>query len=128
MIGPLPSVTDTPKTPVSILDADLAALRRVRALADRYGEYGGLIEMARRAVGLNRSAITSHLGVSQQAFYRLTQRSATNPDTLKFGTLRRVAEALGCEAVIVFVPKSAESFAALAARVRPRRSYLSSRD
>ncbi len=121
-------MTYTSNTPVSILDTDLAALRRVRALANRYGEHGGLIEMARRAVGLRRPDLTRQLGVTQQAFHRLCQRSATNLDTLKIATLRRVASALGCEAVIVFVPKEEDSFAALAARARPRRGYLTSRE
>lgn len=117
-----------PETPTTILDANLAALRQVRAMADRYGEYGGLIEMARRAVGFSRPNMTSLLGVTQQAYHRLCTRSATNPDSLKVATLRRVASALGCEVVIVFVPKSEDSFGALAARARPRRGHFAGWD
>lgn len=107
------------KHPLDILDADPAALRQVSAIAARYGEYGGVIEMARRAVGLSRPSMTRRLGVTQQAYHRLCKRSATHPDTLKVATLRRVASALGCDAVIVFVPKDADSFTALADRTRP---------
>lgn len=128
VFGPLFAMHPTSETPVSILDANLPALRQVRALADRYCEYGGLIEMVRRAVGFSRPTMTSLLGVTQQAFHRLCARSATNPDSLKVATLRRVASALGCEAVIVFVPKAEDSFTALAARARPRRGYFAGWD
>lgn len=105
--------------PLGILDADPTGLRQVRAIAARYGEYGGVIEMARRAVGLSRPTMTRRLGVTQQAYHRLCKRSANHPDTLKVATLRRVASALGCDAVIVFVPTEADSFTALADRARP---------
>lgn len=128
VFGPPSVMTHASNTPVGILDANLAALRQVRALSDRYGEYGGLIEMARRAVGFSRPTMTSLLGVTQQAFHRLCTRSTTNPDSLKVATLRRVASALGCEAVIVFVPKAEDSFGALAKRARPARGYFAGWD
>lgn len=63
------------------------------------------------------------LSVDESVFHRLCKRSATNPYTLKVASLRRVASALGCEAMIVFVLMEAVSLAALAARTGPRRGY-----
>ena len=60
------------------------------------------ISIVREAIGMTAVQLAARLGVSQP---RVTKMEA-NEENLKLSTLKRVAEALGCEFVYYFKPKT----------------------
>lgn len=58
------------------------------------------------------------IGVSQQNYQQLCHRLEKNSGAARIKTLRKVADALGCEFVILLAPKSADTFAALSSQNR----------
>lgn len=71
-----------------------------------------LILKQRELLGLSTTEVAHRLGVSQSTVVRLEQSEAA--DTITLASLRKAAEALGCELDYVFRPM---------ARVRKRREY-----
>jgi len=74
---------------------------------------GGWLVSVREALGLSLAQIGRSLRVPRQNIQKFERGEATDRVTL--GTLRRVADAMGCDLVYVLVPKSG-SFAELAER------------
>lgn len=74
---------------------------------------GGWIASVREALGLSLAEIGRHLRAPRQTVQKFERAEAT--DRITLGTLRRVADALGCDLVYALVPKLG-SFAELAER------------
>jgi len=78
----------------------------------------GWIASVREALGITLGQIGQRIRASRQPVQQLEKAEAT--DRITLGTLRRAAEAMGCELVYALVPKSG-TFAELAEqRVRDR--------
>ncbi len=86
-------------------------LRAARSLPPR--PKGGWIASLREALGLTLAEVGRQVRVPRQNVQQYERAEAT--DRITLGTLRRVADAMGCELVYVLVPKSG-SFAELAER------------
>ena len=63
----------------------------------------GWIRAIRTAIGMSARQLAERMGVSQQALSRLESKEANDEVTIK--TLRRAAEALGCQVVYALVPE-----------------------
>lgn len=74
---------------------------------------GGWLASVREALGLSLAQVGRLMRVPRQNIQKFERAEATDRVTL--GTLRRVADAMGCDLVYVLVPKSG-SFAELAER------------
>jgi predicted DNA-binding mobile mystery protein A len=72
---------------------------------------GGWIASVREALGLTLAEVGQHLGAPRQTIQKFERAEAT--DRITLGTLRRVADAMGCDLIYALVPKSG-SFAELA--------------
>jgi len=83
----------------------------VRSLPPRPS--GGWIASVREALGLTLADVGRHLRAPRQTVQKFERAEAT--DRITLGTLRRVADAMGCDLVYALVPKSG-SFAELAER------------
>jgi len=93
---------------LSQLDRNLTA---ARSLPPRPS--GGWIAAVREALGLSLAQIGQLVRVPRQNVQKFERAEAG--DRITLATLRRVADAMGCELVYVLVPKSG-SFAELAER------------
>src|SRR5579862_5107004 len=93
---------------ISQLDRTLSAARNLPPRPK-----GGWIASLREALGLSLAEVGRQVRVPRQNVQQYQRAEAT--DRITLGTLRRVADALGCELVYVLVPKSG-SFAELAER------------
>jgi predicted DNA-binding mobile mystery protein A len=74
---------------------------------------GGWIASVREALGLSLAEVGRHLRAARQTVQKFERAEAT--DRITLGTLRRVADAMGCDLVYALVPKSG-SFAELSER------------
>jgi predicted DNA-binding mobile mystery protein A len=72
---------------------------------------GGWIASIREALGLTLAEVGQHLHAPRQTVQKFERAEATDRITLR--TLRRVADAMGCDLIYALVPKSG-SFAELA--------------
>lgn len=72
---------------------------------------GGWIASIREALGLSLADIGRRLHTPRQTVQKFERAEAT--DRITLGTLRRVADAMGCDLIYALVPKSG-SFAELA--------------
>jgi predicted DNA-binding mobile mystery protein A len=63
----------------------------------------GWIRAVREALGMSGAALGGRLGVTAGAVTRLEQSEAA--DRIRLDTLRRTADALGCDLVYVLVPR-----------------------
>jgi predicted DNA-binding mobile mystery protein A len=73
----------------------------------------GWVASVRQALGLTLGSIGKRLRTSRQAIQQLQKAEAN--DRITLGTLRRAAEAMGCELIYALVPKDG-SFSGLAER------------
>lgn len=80
----------------------------------------GWIRAVREALGMSAEALAARLGVTAGAVTRLEQSEAA--DRIRLDTLRRAADALGCDLVYLLVPRRP-----LNAVVRDRARELASR-
>jgi predicted DNA-binding mobile mystery protein A len=65
---------------------------------------GGWIASVREALGLTLAEVGRHLGAPRQTVQKFERAEAT--DRITLGTLRRVADAMGCDLIYALVPKS----------------------
>ena len=93
---------------LSQLDRSLSEARNVPPRPS-----GGWIASVREALGLTLAEVGRHLRAPRQTVQKFERAEAT--DRITLGTLRRVADAMGCDLVYALVPKSG-SFAELAER------------
>jgi predicted DNA-binding mobile mystery protein A len=63
----------------------------------------GWIRAVREALGMSAAALAARLGTTAGAVIRLEQSEAA--DRVRLDTLRRAADALGCDLVYLFVPR-----------------------
>jgi predicted DNA-binding mobile mystery protein A len=85
------------------------SLKEARRLPPRPS--GGWIASVREALGLTLAEVGRHLRAPRQNVQKFERAEAT--DRITLGTLRRVADAMGCDLIYALVPKSG-SFAELA--------------
>jgi predicted DNA-binding mobile mystery protein A len=93
---------------LSQLDRSLSAARNLPPRPK-----GGWIASVREALGLSLADIGERVRVPRQNVQKFERAEAT--DRITLATLRRVAEAMGCDLIYALVPKSG-SFAELAER------------
>src|SRR5277367_566371 len=74
---------------------------------------GGWIASVREALGLTLAEVGKHLHAPRQTVQKFEHAEAT--DRITLGSLRRIADAMGCDLVYAVLPKSG-SFAELAER------------
>ena len=72
---------------------------------------GGWIASVREALGLTLAEVGEHLRAPRQTVQKFERAEAT--DRITLGTLRRVADAMGCDLIYALVPRSG-SFSELA--------------
>lgn len=82
-----------------------AGLTRWRTAALPARPPSGWIKAIREALGMSAAYLAKRLGVVQSSVHRLEMSEAE--DTITLGSLRRAAEALGCELQYALVPKQA---------------------
>ena len=63
----------------------------------------GWIRAVREALGMSAAALAARLGITAGAVIRLEQSEAA--DRIQLDTLRRAADALGCDLVYLLVPR-----------------------
>jgi len=83
-----------------LLDAHFDEWQPLRALAR---PPRGWVRTVREALGMSAAALASRLGTTAGAVIRLEQSEAA--DRARLETLRRAADALGCDLVYLFVPR-----------------------
>jgi predicted DNA-binding mobile mystery protein A len=91
---------------LSQLDRSLTAARNLPPRPS-----GGWIASVREALGLSLAEVGRNLRAPRQTIQKFERAEAT--DRITLGTLRRVADGMGCDLVYALVPKSG-SFAELA--------------
>lgn len=82
----------------------------------------GWLLAVREGLGLTRAAIARRLSISPTAIQAFEQSEARG--TISIQSLRKMADALGCEVVIKLVPKGEQSFIDLAAQNDPEMANL----
>ena len=83
-----------------LLDSHFDEWQQLRGLAR---PPRGWIRAVREALGMSAAALASRLGVTAGAVTRLEQSEAA--DRIRLDTLRRAADALGCDLVYLLVPR-----------------------
>lgn len=63
----------------------------------------GWVRAVREALGMSAAALAGRLGITASAVIRLEQSEAA--DRIRLDTLRRAADALGCDLVYLIVPR-----------------------
>lgn len=89
--------------------------RRAATVAGMMGENGSWLRMVRQAVGVPVDSVARRLGVTKHEVFRL--ETAERSGRIVLATLKRTAEAMGCEVVYALVPRKG-SLADLAAAER----------
>ena len=82
----------------------------------------GWLLAVREGLGLSRRAIAKRLSMTPSAIQSFEQSEARG--TISIQSLRKVADALGCEVVVTLVPKGGQSFTDLAAEHDPEMANL----
>ncbi|MFQ5417727.1 MAG: helix-turn-helix domain-containing protein, partial [Myxococcota bacterium] len=81
------------------LDRQLTSLRRTPLMRPRRG----WVRAIREALGMNGRQLAERIGIARSHLSQI--ESAEARDSVSLRTLRRVADALGCELVYAFVPR-----------------------
>lgn len=82
----------------------------------------GWLLAVREGLGLSRLAIAKRLSMTPSAIQSFEQSEARG--TISIQSLRKLADALGCEVIIKLVPKGEQSFIDLAAQHDPEMANL----
>lgn len=83
-----------------LLDNHFDEWQQLRALAR---PPRGWVRAVREALGMSTAALAARLGITAGAVTRLEQSEAA--DRIRLDTLRRAADALGCDLVYLLVPR-----------------------
>lgn len=83
-----------------LLDSHFDEWQQLRGLAR---PPHGWIRAVREALGMSAAALATRLGITAGAVTRLEQSEAA--DRIQLDTLRRAADALGCDLVYLLVPR-----------------------
>lgn len=90
------------------------------ALADEFAVLGELLR-ARQAAGMTQADVADSMGVAQATVARLESSAGSRKHAPSVATLRRYADAVGCDLRIMLEPKrKAETAADLFARARAK--------
>ena len=81
------------------LDRQLSSLRRTPLVRPRRG----WVRAIREALGMNGRQLAERMGIARSHLSQI--ESAEARDSVSLRTLRRAADALGCELVYAFVPR-----------------------
>lgn len=76
------------------------------ALADEYAALAELLR-ARQAAGMTQADVAERMGVAQASVARLESSAGSRKHAPSLATLRRYADAVGCELRITLAPKPA---------------------
>ena len=74
------------------------------ALADEYAALGELLH-ARKAAGMTQADVAERMGIAQASVARLEASAGSRKHAPSVATLRRYADAVGCELRIVLTAK-----------------------
>ncbi len=120
-----PTTSPRPNT-----DRDLARARldeRLRPLhqnADRWtAPRGGWLRAVRRALGMGMDEFARRLGITRSSATRLERSEQRG--AIQLETLRRAADALGCDLAYVLIPREPLQHTVDAERLRVARAHLS---
>jgi predicted DNA-binding mobile mystery protein A len=83
-----------------LLDSHFDEWQQLRGLGR---PHRGWIRAVREALGMSAAALAARLGITAGAVTRLEQSEAA--DRIRLDTLRRAADALGCDLVYLLVPR-----------------------
>ena len=78
------------------------------ALADEYAALGELLR-ARQAAGMTQTDVAASMGIAQATVARLESSAGSRKHAPSFATLRRYADAVGCELHLTLTPKRAKA-------------------
>jgi predicted DNA-binding mobile mystery protein A len=84
----------------ALLDAHFAEWQPLRSISR---PPHGWVRAVRDALGMSAAALAVRLGITASAVIRLEQSEAA--DRIRLETLRRAADALGCDLVYLLVPR-----------------------
>jgi predicted DNA-binding mobile mystery protein A len=79
-------------------------LRRLRPLLDEARPHRGWVRAIRDALGMSGAELAARMGVGQSTIVDI--ETSEQHGGIKLDTLRRAADALGCELVYFLVPRS----------------------
>lgn len=77
------------------------------ALADEYAALGELLR-ARQAAGMTQTDVAESMGVAQSSVARLESSLGSRKHAPSLATLRKYADAVGCDLRITLQPKAAK--------------------
>ncbi|MGH8041290.1 MAG: helix-turn-helix transcriptional regulator [Rudaea sp.] len=77
------------------------------ALADEFAALSELLH-ARKAAGMTQADVAEHMGVAQASVARLEASAGNRKHAPSVGTLRRYADAVGCDLRITLTAKPAQ--------------------
>jgi DNA-binding XRE family transcriptional regulator len=75
------------------------------ALADEFEALSGLLRMRQKA-GLTQAEVAERMGVAQASVARLEASAGSRKHAPSMATLRRYADAVGCQITLWFEPKA----------------------
>ena len=75
------------------------------ALADEYAALGELLR-ARQAAGMTQTDVAERMGIAQASVARLESSAGSRKHAPSIATLRRYADAVGCDLRISLQPKA----------------------
>lgn len=79
-----------------------ASIQPFRSLLDRKPPHGGWVRAIREALGMTHAQLGHRAGKAQQTIEGMQRSEAAG--TIQLGTLRQLAEAMGCQLVYAVVP------------------------
>ena len=84
------------------------------ALADEFAALAELLR-ARQNAGMTQADVAKHMGIAQASVVRLESSAGSRKHAPSIATLRRYADAVGCDLRISLAPKAAKRKSARAA-------------
>jgi DNA-binding XRE family transcriptional regulator len=78
------------------------------ALADEYATLGELLR-ARKQAGMTQADVAESMGIAQASVARLESSAGSRKHAPSIATLRRYADAVGCELHLTLTPKRAKA-------------------
>lgn len=85
----------------AVIDAGLKAMEKDRRFMQK--PQAGWIRTVREALSLSQSQLANRLGVTQRSVQAMEKSEAS--EGIRLDTLRRAADALGCDLVYALVPR-----------------------
>ncbi|HEY8011656.1 MAG TPA: helix-turn-helix transcriptional regulator [Rudaea sp.] len=86
---------------------DAAFAEAYNALADEFATLTELLR-ARQAAGMTQTDVAERMGIAQASVARLESSAGSRKHAPSIATLRRYADAVGCDLRILLAPKAAK--------------------